>query len=127
MAQTSTTWKPNRRQQKVLEAAQEAGLNRTICQVCEDAGVPRHTFYNWMGKPEFAQAWDDVWRRAIVRHMPSVVSAVMYKAQKGDVAAARLLADMVGAITKKHEVTSPVDIVLVWDDPDVENNSPEAT
>ena len=106
VAQTGTEWKPNRRQKKVLDAAQEAGVNRTITKVCEEAGVPRRTFYNWLTNEGFARAWDEVWRRAIVRHMPSIVAAMLGKAGKGDVSAARLLADMAGILKQQVDITT---------------------
>ena len=128
MAQTGTEWKPNRRQKKVLDAAQEAGINRTITQVCEEAGVPRRTFYNWLAEEGFAGAWDKVWRCAITRHMPAVVAAIVCKARKGDVPAARLLADMAGAVKQVHEVSTPegMTIMLTWDDDDAEPDASEA-
>ena len=128
MAQIGTEWKPNRRQKKVLDAAQEAGANRTITQVCDDAGVPRRTFYNWLASEGFARAWDEVWRRAIVRHMPGVVAAMLAKAGKGNVPAARLVADMAGAIKQIHEVTSTDEttIRLTWDDDNAEPDASEA-
>ena len=128
MAQTGTEWKPNRRQKKVLDAAQEAGINRTITQTCEEAGVPRRTFYNWLVEEGFAEAWDKVWRCAITRHLPSIVAALVSKARKGDVPAARLLADMAGVVKQVHEVSSPegMTIMLTWDDDNAEPDAPEA-
>ena len=126
MAQTNIGWKPDRRQKKLLDAAQKAGVNRTISQVCQEADVPRRTFYNWLDKEDFARAWDDIWRCAIVRHMPSVVAAMTGKARKGDVPAARLLADMAGVVKQVHEVVSKQRITLDWDDADAEHNTSEA-
>ena len=127
--QNCADWKPKPRQKRILEAAQEVGLNRTITTVCEEADVPRRTFYYWLDKdPCFADAWDKVWRRAITRHMPTIIAAVVCKARKGDVPAARLLADMVGAVKQVHEVSSTddVSIILTWDDDEAEPDASEA-
>jgi len=106
-------WKPAPGQRRVLEAAQEAGLNRTITATCKEADVVRRTFYYWLRNNEcFAKAWDDVWRRAITRHMPSIVSALTGKARKGDVPAARLLADMSGSMRQQIDVTSKGERIL---------------
>lgn len=106
-AQNCTDWKPKPRQKRVLEAAQRAGFSRTITTICEEAKVPRRTFYYWLEKePGFADAWDKVWRRAIVRHMPSVVAAMAVKAREGDVGAGRLVADMAGVLRQQIDVTS---------------------
>jgi len=127
MAQSGTEWKPNRRQKRLLDAAQESGVNRTITQICKEVGVPRRTFYNWLGKEGFEKAWDDVWRRAIVRHMPGVVAAMVATANKGNTSAARLLADMAGAIKQRHEITgAEINIQLAWDDAESEPDVTEA-
>ena len=52
MPQKTTDWIPNPKQSAVLEAAQEAGLNRSISAICEVAGVDRKSFYNWMKKDD---------------------------------------------------------------------------
>ena len=102
---------------KVLEAAQQAGTDRTITAVCEEAGVNRRTFYRWLEyRSDFAVAWDEVWHKTIARHLPGVVSALLAKAKKGDVSAARLIADMKGVIKQKHEVTTRGTVVVTWDD-----------
>ena len=127
-AQSCTDWKPKPRQKRILEAAQEAGVSRNITAVCDEAGVPRRTFYYWLNSDaDFANAWDQVWRKAITRHMPAVVAAMLGKATKGDVPAARLLADMAGAVKQIHEVTNTdLHIILTWDDDNAEPDASEA-
>jgi hypothetical protein len=99
-------WKPTPRQRRVLEAAQKVGLDRTITAVCNEAGVNRRTFYRWLEKnKDFHDAWDNVWRRTITKYMPSVVAAMASKAKKGNVSAAKLLADLSGKLTKQFELT----------------------
>jgi len=106
VGQNWTEWKPKPRQRRLLEAAQEDGLNRSILAVCDDAGVARSTFYHWMSNEAgFAEAWDKVWRKAIKRYMPSIVAALVSKARKGDVAAARLVADLAGVLKQSVELT----------------------
>ncbi len=102
MPQKTTDWIPNPKQSAVLEAAQEAGLNRSISAICEVAGVDRKSFYNWMKKDdEFKAAWEDIWIHSVRRHMPGVVAAVIAKAQDGDVPAARLIADLAGVTRQR--------------------------
>lgn len=103
MSQNTSPWKPTRKQTAALEAAQEAGLNRSITAICEAAGVDRRGFYRWLeNDADFRAAWDDIWRGTIKRHLPGVVAAVVSKAQDGDIPAARLLADMAGLT--KHRI-----------------------
>ncbi len=104
MPQNTTNWAPTPKQDAVLEAAQEAGLNRSISAICEAAGVDRTGFYRWLRKdPQFAAAWEDVWHGTIKRHLPGVVAAVIAKAQDGDIPAARLVADLAGVLMTRMD------------------------
>ena len=104
MPQNTTNWVPTPKQAAVLEAAQEAGLNRSISAICESAGVDRTGFYRWLHKdPQFAAAWEDVWHGTIKRHLPGVVAAVIAKAQDGDIPAARLVADLAGVLMTRMD------------------------
>lgn len=107
MPQNDTKPRFTKGQLRVLQEAQEAGIDRTITKVCEDAEVNRRTFYRWLDKPHFAKAWDEVWRGSIIRHFPSVIAAQLQKARRGDTAAARLVADLAGKVTKKQEISGP--------------------
>jgi len=104
MSQNSSDWTPTPKQAAVLEAAQEAGLNRSISMICEAADVDRRGFYRWLEKDAaFKTAWEDIWRGTIKRHLPGVISAVVAKAQDGDIPAARLFADLAGILTTRVE------------------------
>lgn len=111
--QKSTEWAPTPRQAKVLEAAQEAGLNRNISTICEEAGVNRTSFYRWLKEDTgFKAAWQDIWRSSITRHMPAVVAAQVRKAEEGDTNAAKLLSDLAGVLKQKVEHTGDMTIVV---------------
>lgn len=104
MPQKSSVWVPTPKQAAALEAAQDAGLNRSISAICAAAGVDRRGFYRWLDHdPEFRSAWDDVWRGSLRRHLPGVVAAVIAKAEDGDVPAARLVADLAGLTKQRLE------------------------
>jgi AcrR family transcriptional regulator len=109
MAENGTTWRPTARQAKVLEAASLAGVGRTITAICEEAGVPARTFYNWLrDDPDFKTAWEDSWRVSLKRHLPGVIAAQIDRAINGDTKAARLLADVAGLIKQKLEHSGEV-------------------
>jgi hypothetical protein len=93
------------KQIRLLETALEAGFHRNITAICSDAGVSRVTFYRWMDDPQFRDAWEGLWKRMAARHLPSAVSAIVAKAQKGDVSASRLLAEMAGVLKQQVEQT----------------------
>ena len=104
MPQNATEWHPTPRQSAVLEAAQDAGIGRTISAMCEAAGVDRSQFYRWMRKdPQFAATWRTIWQDAIGRHLPGIVAAQVAKALDGDTPAARLLADLAGLLTTRMD------------------------
>jgi hypothetical protein len=99
MPQNTTEWAPSPKQAAVLEAAQQAGFNRSIVAICEEAHVDRAGFYRWLRQdPAFKAAWEDIWRGSIRRHLPGVVSAVLAKALVGDIPAARLIADLAAVL-----------------------------
>lgn len=97
-------WEPSPQQKKALTAAIEAGFDRNISKIAVDAGVPRRTLYKWFDKdPDFLDAWENIWRITLGRHIPGIVSAQIKRAQKGDSRAARLILDLVGAIRQVHK------------------------
>ena len=107
-------------QRKVLETAMEPGIGRNIVAVCDAAGVPRSTFYRWLEDDEFRDAWNDAWYGSVRRHMPGVVAAMIEKAQSGDVAAGRLVADLAGVIISKsqQEQSGEVKVIIEYADAD---------
>lgn len=105
--QTETKWRPTKKQAAMLTAASEAGLNRTITAVCEEAGVARPTFYRWLDDPHFKREWENAWYGATRRHMPGVVAAQIDAALKGDTAAATFVARMAGLWVDRKEITLP--------------------
>ena len=108
MTHLDTNWTPSPKQAGVLEAAQEVGLKRTITAIAEAGGVSRKSIYRWLDDdPGFADAWHSIWRGAISRHLPGVVSALIAKAQEGDVPAARLVADMAGVLKQRTQLSGP--------------------
>lgn len=99
----NATLKPN--QIAVLEAALEPGAKKDIRAICKSAGVDHATFYRWLNDDEvFSNAWANLWKDAIGRHLPGIVASMVDKAQSGDVAAARLLVDVAGIIIKRSTV-----------------------
>lgn len=102
--QNATPWTPTPNQAAVLEAAQEAGPNRSVSAICKSAGVDRTRFYAWVKEdPDFKAAWEGIWQGTLKRHLPPVVAAMVQKAQKGDVPAARLVAELAGVLKQRVE------------------------
>jgi 3-hydroxyisobutyrate dehydrogenase-like beta-hydroxyacid dehydrogenase len=84
----------------------ESGLKRNITALCEDAGVHRSQFYRWMeSDAAFRGVWESLWRRMVNRHFPTAVAAAVEKAQRGDVSAVRLMAELLGVLKQQVEQT----------------------
>ncbi len=97
------------KQRRLIETAMQPGVHRTITAMCAEAGVTLRTYYRWSSDDgEFRAAWEDAWRGSLGRHLPGVVAAVVHKALTGDMRAARLVADMAGAITRQSHVSIEV-------------------
>lgn len=100
-----STWIPTPLQAAVMEAALSSEKRRTITAICKDAGVSRQTFYEWLREDaDFRDAWANLWRRAIERHLSPVVLAMAHKAAQGDVQAARLVVEIAGIAPRKIEM-----------------------
>ena len=105
------------KQKKLLRAAQTPGLNRTITALCEEVGINRTTFYNWMDKDEdFKKAWNEVWEWAIDQYMASVVAAQVKEAQDGSTPAAKYLADLSGKMKRDLNLHLDGDITVTLTD-----------
>lgn len=90
----------------LIEAALEAGLKRNITALCAEAGINRVSFYRWMNEdPVFREIWNGLWRDIVSRHFPTAVAAIIEKAQRGDVSASRLMAELLGVLKQQVETT----------------------
>lgn len=97
-------------QDRVIEAALTTGF-KNISKLMKFAKVPERNFHQWMKHcPVFQKAWEDVWGRQLNLALPSVVEALIKRVQKGgDPQAARLLLELAGKITQKHEINKMTD------------------
>ena len=117
-------WKPKPKQRKVLEAAQKPEYNRTITAICNEAGIERQTFYNWIKKDEnFRNAWNEVWEWAIDRYMPGMVSAQVKKALAGDTQAVKYLSELSGRMIKKQEIENTGELTITVEYVDKNNSN----
>jgi hypothetical protein len=53
----------------------------------------------------FRETWNGLWRDIASRHFPTAVAAVAEKAQRGDVSASRLMAELLGVLKQQVEQT----------------------
>lgn len=106
MRQNTTYAGLKRKQRLLIEAALEGGLKRNITTLCAEAGVSRSQFYRWMESDDaFRNAWESLWRGIVSRHFPTAVAALVEKAQRGDVSASRLMAELLGVLKQQVETT----------------------
>ncbi len=108
--QSATDWQPSIKQRRVLNAAAEAGVNRSVTAIAKQAGVRRQTIYEWLNKDAgFRKAWDELPQNMFRTHLPGVVAAQVHKAMSGDTAAAKLVmkaAGMLGNDTVAGDTTN---------------------
>lgn len=108
----------------MLQAAQVLGFNRSVTVLCEEAGVSRTCFYEWMrDDKEFQNAWREIPLRILQHQLPGIRSAMTKKAQEGDVSAARLIEDITGAITKKLELSGQLGLIDVINEAERQRNA----
>lgn len=104
MKQNKTYASLKRKQRLLIEAALESGLKRNITALCAEAGVGRVSFYRWMNDDSvFRETWHGLWRDIASRHFPTAIAAVSEKAQRGDVSASRLMAELLGVLKQQVE------------------------
>ena len=105
MSDKGKPWIPTPKQAAVMEAALKVGVRRTIVDICKDADVSRQSFYEWLREDDdFRDAWANLWKRAIERSLSPVIVAMAHKAANGDVAAARLIVDIAGIVSRKSSI-----------------------
>ena len=75
----------------------------SIVQTCKDAELSRSTLYNWLEHEEAVEYMNKRMAEIRKRHSPKIDSAVIRKAEKGDIAAARLYYEMFGDLKHKFQ------------------------
>ena len=106
MAQQRQKWAPTEEQLRLIEAAQQSGLRKSIITICKAANVPRRTFYYWMSQDRgFREMWNALHQDVISQHLPGVIAAQIHQALAGKTQAARLLAEIAGALKTRVEVS----------------------
>jgi len=109
----ATTFEPNVKQAAMLECARQAGLNRNVSKLCQEANISRTSFKRWMKTDGFRRAWEELPKAMILDHMPGIVAAMVKRALAGEVGAAKVLLTMAGEIqtimnvTYQHEIIRP--------------------
>lgn len=56
-AEPTPYWKPSNNQKALLDMAMRSDSKHNIRAMCQDAGISRQTFYDWMKEPNFAALW----------------------------------------------------------------------
>lgn len=106
VGQKTTDWRPTAKQLDLLIAARKPGLKRSITAICDEAGVHRTRFYDWMrDDPDFKDAWVKIWQDMLDLHTGGLMAAMIQKGLAGNVGAARLVLEIKGLIKKRVEVT----------------------
>jgi len=84
-------WEPTENQEKALAFAWDHDYDFTVSALCEQVGVSRTAWYHWQETPAFLDWWAEGREAHAVQNLPKVWSAMLRKAEAGDVRAARLV------------------------------------
>lgn len=97
---------------KQIEAAQilaDPSETRTIKAICEDIGLPRRTFYNWVGRKEFVDFVNSLIDKYTDAELAAVWGALSRKARTGDTHAMKLFFEMKGKYKEIKEINHNFD------------------
>lgn len=107
--QKVTAWLPSPLQVKFLTTAIESEGKPSISSLCEEAGVSRQTFYEWLkNDPDFKLKWEGLWQELLAGTFSTVVKSLVARAQGGDVAAVRLITELRGLTKPKGDSQSTI-------------------
>lgn len=86
----------SRKQIKAAEKLANPDFDGTITQLCEEVGVARSTFYDWLGKEDFRAYVDSLIDRYTDSELSRVWKALMRQIDGGDIQAIKLYFELKG-------------------------------
>jgi hypothetical protein len=114
MAQNGTDREPTARQKKVAEMLINPEFQGSITDLCNEANVPRRTFYNWRDDPVFCNYLDGLIDKYTDSELAGVWKALIKQCLSGNVQAIRLFFELKGKFSQQQskEETSELYKVL---------------
>lgn len=103
-------WEPSHNQKAWMACAESMMPRMTIRTISQKTKIDPSTFHKWCKHDKnFNRWWNTLHKDIAVKHLAGATAALVRKANSGDVAAIRLLAEMAGAIGRDHriEVSGP--------------------
>ena len=82
------------KQIKLANRLADPGFTGTVTQLCDEIGVARSTFYDWMGQEKFREYLADLIDKFADSELATVWKALIKKCSAGDVQAMRLYFDV---------------------------------
>jgi hypothetical protein len=104
IAQKGTKLGLTRKQIDIAVILADPSETRTITKLCSDEGVPRRTFYNWMGMENFVSFVNSLVDQYSDAELSKVWRSLIKKAQDGDVQAIKLYFEMKGKYREVKEL-----------------------
>ncbi len=93
MAQNGTNRKKqtlSAKQRKMAEALMNPDFDGTITELCEQMGVPRRTYYNWLDNPVFQEYMSGLIDKYADSELITVWKALIEQCAQGNVKAMKL-------------------------------------
>jgi hypothetical protein len=97
------------KQIQIAQILADPSETRTIKKMCEDEGLPRRTFYNWVGRKEFIDFVNSLIEKYMDAELAGVWGALARKARTGDTHAMKLFFEMKGKYKDVKEVNHTFD------------------
>lgn len=96
---------PSERQHRFVALWIEHSVGRfSVVSVCKAAGITRQAFYLWMKQPGFLEWFNGYRERLSNTHMMAIDKMVHLKAERGDLAAARMVYEKRGELHKRVDL-----------------------
>lgn len=86
----------NRKQIKIAEMLSNPEFSGTITQLCQEVGIARSTFYDWLDKDEFREYLDNLIDKYTDSELSRVWKVLIRKIEEGDLTAIKLYFELKG-------------------------------
>ncbi len=78
------------KQRRMAEALVNPDFNGTITELCEQLGVPRRTYYNWLDNPAFREYMSSLIEKYADSELATVWKSLIDQCARGNVKAMKL-------------------------------------
>ena len=100
-----------KKQLEVAELLANPSVEKNKTEICDEAGVSRTSFYEWLKKKEFTDYVASLVDKYTDSELSGVWKALIRKCESGDVSAIKLFFEMKGKYKQSVDLTGTVTFV----------------